>query len=218
MVKLKKQGCPMDSVEAAQAWRQAKQNVAQRKPAPDASDAMVDSGRDWTSHREAKRLRDSGLTLGEVGQKLGVSIERVRQILDQLERHDKYHQAMLADPAPPDLIAPSQPTARAAPADAGYTQFRSRREEADAQIAEMNAAKMRGAMLNRSDVDRGMFEIGREMRDLLTACSRRIAAEVASISSAEACESVVDREHRIVLEQLVAAFREKIGAAAKDGA
>lgn len=115
--------------------------------------------------------------------------------------------------AAPDASGASKP-----PTDPGYMQFRSRREEADAQIAEMNAAKMRGAMLNRSDVDRGMFEIGREMRDLLTACSRRIAAEVASISSAEACESVVDREHRIVLEQLVAAFREKIGAPAKDGA
>lgn len=34
MVKLKKQGCPMDSVEAAQAWRDAHQNAAQNKPAP----------------------------------------------------------------------------------------------------------------------------------------------------------------------------------------
>lgn len=120
--------------------------------------------------------------------------------------------------ATPDAIAPGQSAGKPAPAEAGYMQFRSRREEADAQIAEMNAAKMRGAMLNRQDVDRDMFEIGREMRDLLIACSRRIAAEVASLSSAEACETVVDREHRIVLEQLVAAFREKIGAAAKDGA
>ncbi len=90
-------------------------------------------------------------------------------------------------------------------------QFRARREEADAQIAEMNAAKMRGAMLMREDVDRAMFEIGRELRDTLTACARRVASEVASISSAEACEAVIDREHRIVLELLVTSFREKAG-------
>jgi hypothetical protein len=115
----------------------------------------------------------------------------------------------------PDL-APTSPAASKPAADPGYMQFRSRREEADAQIAEMNAAKMRGTMLMRQDVDRAMFEIGREIRDRLAACARRIASEVASIQTAEACESVVDREHRIVLELLVTSFREKIGAPAKD--
>lgn len=100
--------------------------------------------------------------------------------------------------------------------DPSYMQFRMRREEADAQIAEMNAGKMRGTMLMRPDVDRAMFEIGREVRDRLTACARRVAAEVASITTAEACEAVIDREHRIVLELLVTACREKIGAPAKD--
>ena len=34
MTKLKHQGMPVDSVESAQAWRHARQNVAARKPAP----------------------------------------------------------------------------------------------------------------------------------------------------------------------------------------
>lgn len=34
VTKLKGQGMPVDSVEAAQAWREARQNVAARKPAP----------------------------------------------------------------------------------------------------------------------------------------------------------------------------------------
>jgi hypothetical protein len=114
--------------------------------------------------------------------------------------------------AGPAVDAPDRPAA-----DPGYMQFRARREEADAQIAEMNAAKMRGAMLIREDVDRAMFEIGRELRDRLTACARRVAAEVASIQTAEGCEAVIDREHRIVLELLVTHFREKIGAPAKGG-
>jgi hypothetical protein len=62
-----------------------------------------------------------------------------------------------------------------------------------------------------------MFEIGREIRDRLTACARRIASEVASINTAEGCEAVVDREHRIVLELLVMATREKIGSPAREG-
>ena len=103
-------------------------------------------------------------------------------------------------------------------ADPGYAAFRARREEADAQISEMNAAKMRGTMLQRVDVDRAMFEIGREVRDRLTSCARRVASEVASVSSAEACETILDREHRIVLEMLVTTFREKIGVVARDGA
>lgn len=32
MTKLRKQGCPMDSVESVRAWRQERQNIAQRKP------------------------------------------------------------------------------------------------------------------------------------------------------------------------------------------
>jgi len=111
---------------------------------------------------------------------------------------------------------PVLPDASNAKADPGYMQFRARREEADAQIAEMNAAKMRGSMLMRQDVDRAMFEIGREIRDRLSACARRIASEVASIQSAEACEGVIDREHRIVLELLVTSFREKVGAPSKE--
>lgn len=120
-----------------------------------------------------------------------------------------------------DVLQAAAASGRAAAAPAaepGYMAFRSRREEADAQIAEMNAAKMRGTMLMRQDVDRAMFEIGREIRDRLTACARRIASEVASVNTAEACESIVDREHRIVLELLVTSLREKIGTPAKDGA
>ena len=41
VTKLKKLGMPVNSVEAAQAWREARQNVAQRKPLPDAAPASV---------------------------------------------------------------------------------------------------------------------------------------------------------------------------------
>lgn len=100
----------------------------------------------------------------------------------------------------------------ASPVDTGYTEARARRERAEAEEAEMRTAKIRGTMVLREDVDRAMFEIMREVRDRLTSCARRIASEVAAISSAEACESIIDREHRITLELLVSSFREKVGA------
>lgn len=90
-----------------------------------------------------------------------------------------------------------------------YAAFRARRERADALIAEMTEAKMSGAMLMREDVDRAIFEVAREIRDRLTACARRIASEVAAIPTAEGCEAVIDREHRIVLELLVTRLRAK---------
>lgn len=99
--------------------------------------------------------------------------------------------------------------------DATYMTLRARREAADAERAEIETAKLRGSMLMRDDVDRAMFEIGRELRDALMGCGRRIAAEVAKLPTAEACEQVLDREHRIVLQLLATAFREKIGAAGK---
>jgi hypothetical protein len=117
-----------------------------------------------------------------------------------------------AESRPADLPA-AQPVV-----ESGYNEARTRRERAEADEAEMRTAKMRGAMVMREDVDRAMFEIGRELRDRLMACARRIAAEVASVNTAEGCEAVIEREHRIVLELLVTNFREKVGAPVKGGA
>ena len=102
--------------------------------------------------------------------------------------------------------------------EANYSEARARRERAEAEEAEMRTAKIRGTMVLREDVDRGTFEVLREARDRLTAAGRRLASEVANITSAEACESVIDRELRIVLELMVTGFREKLGTAPKAGA
>lgn len=119
-----------------------------------------------------------------------------------------------ATPAPSAARPAAAPAAAPVP-DNGYTEARARRERAEAEEAEMRTAKIRGTMVLREDVDRAMFEILRETRDRLTGCARRIASEVASASSAEACEGVIDREHRIVLELMVKSFREKVGAPPK---
>jgi hypothetical protein len=63
----------------------------------------------------------------------------------------------------------------------------------------------------KADVDSAAFEIARALRDGLMNCARRIAADVAPLSSAEECEAAIDREHRALLESLVHAFDEKLG-------
>jgi hypothetical protein len=128
------------------------------------------------------------------------------------------HAAALPAPAaaPGDLVA--QAAAAATPAaaadrppavDTGYTVFRAKREQADSEIAVMTAARMRGELVKRDDMARAVFEFAREMRDRLTSCASRVSAEVASLTTAEACQSVIEREHRIVLELVVSFCRQR---------
>lgn len=102
--------------------------------------------------------------------------------------------------------------------DVSYNEARARRERAEAEEAEMRTARIRGTMVQREDIDRGCFEVARELRDRLAGCARRIASEVAAINTAEGCEAVIDREHRIVLELLVSGIREKLGTPVKASA
>jgi hypothetical protein len=108
------------------------------------------------------------------------------------------HAAEIAPPASP-------------PAD-GYTESRARRERAEAEIAEMNARKARGALIEREAVARGGFEVGRDIRDALAAAVNPLSAELAPASSAEACAEILRRHNRAVCELLVKAWRERIGA------
>jgi hypothetical protein len=98
----------------------------------------------------------------------------------------------------------------AAPSD--YTAARTRREQAEAETAEIELRRKKGELVLREDVDRAFFEMFREVRDRLAATAKRTAAEVSSLTSAEACETVIEREHKIVLELLTQSFREKVGA------
>lgn len=131
--------------------------------------------------------------------------------------------------ATPDLLAgavavqadaPSTPApAAVSPAlTSGYTDARARRETADAETAEINLKKLRGEMLVTADVARAGFEIGRELRDAMEASVNSLAAELASISSADACADSLRRHNRALQDLLSKLFREKIGAAAAGAA
>ena len=66
-----------------------------------------------------------------------------------------------------------------------------------------------GSLVKREDVDRGVSTIVRQLRDGLVNVSRRIAAEVSGLADAAACEKVIDREHRIMLDAMSRNFAEK---------
>lgn len=125
-----------------------------------------------------------------------------------------------ADVSTPGTQAKTSPPAAGddkPPGDPTYMALRVRREAADMEKAEIETAKLRGSMVMRDDIDRAMFAMGREIRDQLSACARRISSEVAGLTTTESCEEVIDREHRIVMELLAKTFREKVGAPVNGG-
>jgi len=80
-----------------------------------------------------------------------------------------------------------------------FNAARTREKIAEADRAEMEAARLRGLYLVKADFERHLFNAGRMLRDTLTNCARRIGAEVAGLSTPKECEAVVDREHRNAL-------------------
>jgi hypothetical protein len=121
-----------------------------------------------------------------------------------------------------DAITPTNTTAAAAPPQpttegesteiTSYHVAKTLREAAEAQIARLKLAEMQGKYLEKTEVDSAIFEIARAMRDGLTNCARRIAADVAALTSAEDCEAIIDREHRALLDSMTHRISSKLGA------
>lgn len=115
----------------------------------------------------------------------------------------------------PDPVAPLPSTPGGPEAESripNYDSSRARREAAEAALAEMKEAEMSGKFLLKAEVDAALFEIARAIRDGLTNSARRIAADVAGLSSAEECEVVIDREHRALLQSMAHSMTTKLKA------
>lgn len=106
----------------------------------------------------------------------------------------------LANSALPAAAAGAGPAAK--PSIPGYDSSRARREAAEAQLSEMKLAEAAGKFLYKDDVEEHVFEIARALRDGLTNCGRRIAADVAGLATVEECEAVIEREHAALLLNL----------------
>jgi len=105
-----------------------------------------------------------------------------------------------------------------ASAGAGYETSRARREAAEAEIAEIKLAELAGKYLLKADVDAAVFGIVRALRDGMTNCALRIAGDVVGLADAGACEAVIEREHRQLLENLVHAFNAQVRVSIEDAA
>jgi hypothetical protein len=93
---------------------------------------------------------------------------------------------------------------------AGYETSRARREEAEAKISEMKLGEMQGKYLDKDEVANVIFEIARALRDGLMNGARRIAADVASLSTADECEKVIERENRALLSSMIHTLSAKL--------
>lgn len=122
---------------------------------------------------------------------------------------DLVAQALASTPAD----AAAQQPVQAGPVD-GYNAARARREVADAETAEIQLKKLRGEILITADVARAGFEVGRDLRDAMESSVNSLAAELASVTNADACADILRRHNRALQETWSKSFREKIGAAA----
>jgi hypothetical protein len=76
------------------------------------------------------------------------------------------------------------------------------REAAEAQIAKLRLAQMRGELIERAEVKRAAFAVLRTMRDQLLAVPARLAPLLAAEADPSACYALLDRELRQMLEHL----------------
>lgn len=160
--KLKGQGMPVDSVAAAQSWREARQNVAQRKPAPPESKPVT---RPWSSwgdgDAEAPRVAVGGVPVfggGPVG-------------LPEFPDEDR---------------------------DAART----RREIAEANIAEMNEERLRRELIRVSAVQTHLATDYATTRDAMLQIPSRMAPLLAAEQDPAAVQNLLHAEIHQALMQL----------------
>lgn len=108
--------------------------------------------------------------------------------------------------------APAVPVApaAAAPAADGYTAARVRTEMANAQLAELELARKRGEVRDVADINRGGFDIAREVRDAMDSSVNTLAAELAVLDNADACARVLRQHNRTIQQLLAQRLREKL--------
>lgn len=79
---------------------------------------------------------------------------------------------------------------------------KARREAAEADLAELELAEKRGAIMSSADHRAIVFRIARTLRDALLQVPARTAALLAAESDQAACQRILEAEIRAVLQQL----------------
>lgn len=92
----------------------------------------------------------------------------------------------------------------------GYSAARARTELANAELAELELARKRAEVRDVVDIERGGFDIARELRDALDSSVNTLAAELAGLDSADECAKVLRQHNRTIQLLLAQRLREKL--------
>ena len=81
-----------------------------------------------------------------------------------------------------------------------YRNARAMKEKNLALLAATEYEKMIGSLVSKVETERFLFELGREFRDGLTACARRLSPEIAGKTDIVEIESILNIEFRRLLQ------------------
>lgn len=83
--------------------------------------------------------------------------------------------------------------------DGDFWMHKTRREAAEAQIAELKLAELAGTLVLREEVNRTLFGAARVMRDQMLAIAPRLAATLSAVSDPALIEARISDEVRVGL-------------------
>jgi phage terminase Nu1 subunit (DNA packaging protein) len=158
ITKLKKQGMPVVSVDAAQAWRLARQSVARRKPQP-ATVPLTDAGLRPMSDGASVPLSDAALR-------------------------------------------PMGEGAYARQPESEYNTARTRREKAEAEIAELRLAEQLGLLINAAHVRAALAKRVAGLREAMLQLPARVVPLLAASPDASSMDKILRAEIVAALAQL----------------
>ena len=84
--------------------------------------------------------------------------------------------------------------------DESHDQARTRREIAEANLAELREGELSGELVRREEVDKAAYKAARALRDGLTNCAKRLGATVAVLTTPDECAAAIEQEHRTLLQ------------------
>jgi len=85
-------------------------------------------------------------------------------------------------------------------ADILFKNSRALKEKAAALQAAAEHEKFTGELVLKSDIEKIIFERGRQFRDGLSTLSMRLSPELASLNDVSEIQALLNKEHRLILE------------------
>lgn len=117
-----------------------------------------------------------------------------------------------ADAAPGAINASKSPDSQTQAPAGGYTDYRTIREKADAEMAQRANLKDAGMLVDRLSVERAIFDVVRSFRDAVMSIGQRAAPKCIGMGDARDIEHVITEEMRKGLENFEARMLERLPA------